>query len=657
MSSSPYPPLAELAAYQRSELHFLPSLLPGDAVRLPARAVLDWLEGRLGKDRVAACLTGTSVTNSPRAAEPDGQWLRRSNMVGINVRTIGNFFNVVKYALTLPRAQDSVHLLPIWEPGVVASLYGMVSWEINPEFFSDELYGLVPALNTVERQLAATINLLHALGKSVGMDVIPHVDRYAEITLLNPGYFEWLRRRELTIVDHSADLYRQVEGLIFSWLRQNSPPGAAYGLPSDAAAFFAPTFPERVRRQLLFGDARDYGGRRARRIQIMDALYREGLEPVPATMAPPYRGLEVDPRPEALTVDADGRTWRDYRLVQPTAMSRAFGPLTRYQLYGRLDDNADWAIDFDRPRPAVWRYVQQRYDEVQYRYGFDFMRGDMSHVQMRPDGVPAQPDDYYDIHRAIKRQIRAGKPWFGYFAESFLAPPDYMGYGDEVAHLLASEADTTLGNLQSNVVGSTEFLQDFRDYVRIAQQTSLSPSFTVMTADKDDPRFDAFYLAGNEVRLFVALFLTELPSYVGAGFLQRDAHPTPAPNEHYTKLYVFRIAEGPKATHGPYVWGSNRALFARLTRIRRLADELLPELDDRGVNWPLPPAPDRSDVAWAYADTPYACWVNFSPDKSAPLPVSLVEYSVLEFAANPDAEYGKTAPDSLPPYQAFLLKK
>jgi hypothetical protein len=33
------------------------------------------------------------------------------------------------------------------------------------------------------------------------------------------------------------------------------------------------------------------------------------------------------------------------------------------------------------------------------------------------------------------------------------------------------------------------------------------------------------------------------------GYEQRDPHPVPAPNENYTKLYVFQLDEGPKATH------------------------------------------------------------------------------------------------------------
>ena len=140
-------------------------------------------------------------------------------MVGINVRTIGSFWNIMKYMLTVPASQQSIHILPIWEPGVVASLYGMSSWNINPEFYSAELAASVPNLNTVEKQLKVVMNLLHATGRVVGMDVIPHTDRYSEIVLANPQYFEWLQRKDIEIINHRADLYEEAQAIILQFLK------------------------------------------------------------------------------------------------------------------------------------------------------------------------------------------------------------------------------------------------------------------------------------------------------------------------------------------------------------------------------------------------------------------------------------------------------
>jgi len=610
---------AFMAQYENREHSFIPFLLPECALRMPTPLLISILEKRLGKAVVEEALNPESFIESPVSMNPSPEWLKRANTVGINVRTIGNFWNVVKYALTLPATQNAIHLLPIWEPGVVSSLYGMASWNINPEFFSPELFDAFPHLDRVEKQLKVVVNLLHGMGKSVGMDVIPHTDRFSEIVLANPQFFEWLCRKGKKIVAHSADLHLKVQELILQFLKMFG--GAALSdFPRDAAAFFSKKFGEKKRLLVLFGATEDFEGRSVRRESLMDFLFKNGYEPVPASMGLPYRGLKVDKRKIAKTVDSKGREWRDFAIKNPGEMARVFSPLTRYKLYGREEDNKNWKIDFDKPRKEVWAYICEKYGEVQDRFGFDFMRGDMAHVQMRKGGVPAKVDEFYDPHKAIRNHIRKAKPYFGYFAESFLAPPGIMAYGDEVDHLEMAEADTTLGNLQSMVVGSAEFLQTFRWYLDILTSRELAPNFAVMTADKDDPRFDEFYHAGNEARLFTAFFLADMPSYTGLGFECRDVHLQVAPNEHYTKLFVFKIGNGPKATLGPYVWGKNSKLFLHLTRIRLAAEKILPKIKKASTQWLLPPDPTghKKIIAWTQKDKPkFVFFANLDTQKAA----------------------------------------
>ncbi len=596
-----------------------PALLPEVAVNQSVESVLNRLRVHLGATTLEAALTPAHTIPSPLEQTYNTDWIRSVNMVGINVRTIGNFWNVVAYAFTLPACQQAVHLLPIWEPGVVDSLYGMASWRINPEFFSTELAAARPHLNTVEQQLKVVVNILHAMGKTVGMDVIHHTDRYSEIALANPSFFEWLQRQDTVIKDHSAKLYQKVEAAIWQFLQQHGAATIQPPLPATADIFFY-AYMETDRARLLFGEASDQIGRNQRRALLVQWLYQYGYEPVPATMGPPYRGLEVNMDQHAKTTDSQGLVWRDYAITAPQPMSRVFGPLARYQLYEALDDNRQWVIDFNRPRYPVWQYVCENYAAVARAYHFDFMRGDMSHVQMRPDGVPHEVDTYYDLHKAVKSYIQREKPWFAYFAESFLAPPNVIAYGDEVDHLEQSDAEATLGDLQSMVLGSPTFLQHFRRYLDILQTRTVAPAFTMMTGDKDDPRFDHFYLKGNEARFFVGLFLTDMPSYMALGFECRDPHPTPAPNEHYTKLYVFRLVEGEKKTTGPYVWGKNHTLFAAITRIRQLAEQLLPELHAAPTRWLLPPDATAGVkvIAWTQLTQPrFVFVVNLDIDQSA----------------------------------------
>jgi hypothetical protein len=622
---------AALMEYTSGRHSFIPSLLPELALQLPVPEVLELLRQRWG-ERIDLALSQEmtdperpldalpEAVRSPVASELNGEWLKKANLVGVNLRTVGGFWGLIPYCLTLPAAQDAVHLLPVWEPGVVGSLYGMVSWQLNREFFSPRLAEVCPWLDSPGRQLRAVVNLLHATGRTVGMDVIPHTDRFSEMALAFPEHFEWLQRDDLRIVDHASDLHCKVQAEIFTFLRQHGPAVRGEPLPGSADQLFSPACAEPRRLRLLFGKPEGAAGRLRRRKLLIRWLRRSGYETVPATMAPPFRGLEVDPSAEAMVKDADGLVWRDFRITQPQAMSRVFNPLARYKLYESLEDNVHWELDFAAPRRETWQYVCEHYAEIQRQSGFDFMRGDMSHVQMRPAGIPPVIDDFYDLLGAVKTSIQRDAPYFGYFAESFLAPRDGMGYGEEIDHLEASLAEATLGDLQSCPVGSAEFTQRLRQYDDLKTARRCAPSFTVMTADKDDPRFDAFYLEGNALRLFLALFLTDMPSYMGLGFEVRDRHDQPAPNEHYTKLYVFHERQGPKATHGPYLWGKNVPLFNQITRLKVYLDENWSSLRGRPVRWLI--APDARGMnpllAWTQADDPEFVFVaNTRPDQSS----------------------------------------
>lgn len=588
-------------------------MMPAEAVNQPVEQVLAQLENKFGPAFYAAF--ESDKYPCPVQTKGDCSWIKTANTVGINVRTLGDFWSIIPYAMTLPAAQNAIHLLPVFEPGVVSSLYGPTSWNINPEFLNPRLAELFPHLNTVEKQLSLTIRLLHLLGKAVGLDVIPHVDRFAEQALANPALFEWIQRDDMYLVNHTGNLYLEVQEALFQFLQQRGSLLAEVAIPATSTEFFE-AWPEDLRLRVMFGEQQEHWRRLDNRIEMVDLLYSLGFETLPATMGPPYRGIEVDPDPEAKITDAAGRVWRDYRITRPEKFSRVFGPLARFKLYEPKDNNSQWQLDFERPYEPAWTYVKGHYDRIQAAFDFDFMRGDMSHVQMRPDGIPANPDDYYDLLGAVKQQVLPQKPYFGYFAESFLAPPGEMAYGDECDHLEASLADSTLGDLQSEPIGTERFIQEFYRYNQILQTRAFAPNFTIMTADKDDPRFDTFYLQGNEIRYFIALFLTDMPSYMGLGFECRDPHPTPAPNEHYTKLYVFQVQEGPKSTQGPFVWGRNEALYQNLVRQKELAETIFSDIDGAKTRWLLAPDPGglEKTIAWTQVGEPQFVFIaNMEP--------------------------------------------
>ena len=606
-----------IASYVAQNQTFIPNLLPEQAVQMSTMQLAYILEKRFGQQYFFQALNPENTIASPLQNHTSATWLKTVNMVGINVRTIGSFWNVVKYTLTLPQTQSSIHLLPIWECGVVASLYGMASWNINPEFFDEELVLAFPHLNTIENQLKVVTNLLHLMGRTVGMDVIPHTDRYSEITLANPQFFEWLQRKDFEITDHSENLHEKVQEAILDFLYQYGGTFSEYYSRHKEKFFGNTIFSEETRLRFIFGEKANLTERTERRNKLISHLFSMGYEPVPATMAPPYRGLAVDNREEAKTIDEDERIWRDYVITKPEAMSRVFGPLARVKLYESKNDNADWEIDFTKPRVEVWEYMAQKYQGFASQYNFDFMRGDMSHVQMNPDTTSLKSDTYYDIHKFIKGKINQQKPYFGYFAESFLAPPNTMAFGNEEDHLERSDTDTTLGDLQSMKVGTEQFVSAFARYRHLINTRKFAPNFTIMTADKDDPRFDEFYLEGNEIRMFMGLFLTDMPSYMALGFEQRDPHPFPAPNEHYTKLYVFQLSTGDKATHSDYHWGQNGDLFSNLLKIKTVSDEILQSIDNQKVKWLIEPdlTGKNTLIAWTQHENPtYIFVVNLDVD-------------------------------------------
>ncbi len=613
--------------YTSGHTSFVSNLLPELAVRLDVFQVLGLLAQKLGADLLAQALNPYHTVPSSVIQEPDSQWLKKSNMVGVNVRTIGSFWNVVKYALTLPRSHDSVHLLPIWEPGVVGSLYGKVSWNINQEFFSDELARAIPSLDTVERQLKVTVNLLHAMGKSVGLDVIPHTDRFSEIVIMHPRIFEWVSREGSQLVDYSQNVWQNVEKAIWQWLQKN---GTADGSPLDFEPdiLFDPSntnLTDQQRQSIVFGAGWDQALRLKRRIWLIQFLVYEGFETLPMTMAPPYRGLHINPK--AFTVDERGTRWYQYEFDKPQAMSRVFGPLTRYRFFDSKNNNKNWELDFEKPNMAAWDYFRRKYLECQQQYNFDFMRGDMAHVQMQPQGVPAQPGVFYDPLKATKKHIQQhGTPHFAFYAETFLAPPNVMGYGNEPDHLEAIDADATLGDLQSSVVASKQFMQRFAEYDNYCKTKQFAPSWTVITADKDDPRFDEFYRHGNLVRYFIALFLTDMPSYYSLGFEVRGQNLERNKNESYTKLYVFKItddSETDKVTHGPFEWGNNGVHFEAINRLRLFGESIWANIANKATRWII--SPDSSAkcmlVAWTQAShSDYVFIVNLSATTTEKLP-------------------------------------
>jgi hypothetical protein len=342
------------SAYANQEMSFVSKLIPEISVELNVLDILQILQSRFGTDKLGQALNPGITYPSPLEGQQNGCWLKTTNMIGVNIRTIGNFFNLIKYLLTTGSCHDSIHILPIWEPGVVSSLYGKISWNINPEFFSEELKNAIPNLDNVEKQLKVVTNLIHMMGKSVGLDVIPHTDRFSELVFLNPQIFEWVKRKEHHILAVNTQNGCEVEDIIWEYLIQK---GSADGslISYSKALFFDfknPILSEKQRLEILFGNIYEREKRLHRRLEMMQQLLYNGLETMPVTMAPPYRGLHLVEND--FIYDKMGNKWYNYQFDKPEAMSRVFGPLTRYKFY-HAENNQQ--LEFDNPNTPAWEYV------------------------------------------------------------------------------------------------------------------------------------------------------------------------------------------------------------------------------------------------------------------------------------------------------------
>jgi hypothetical protein len=587
--------------YTGHKTSFVHNHIPEIALNLGVFDILQIFAQKFGSENLSRALNPNDKIESPVKNCNDGSWLKTSNMVGVNIRTIGNFFNLVKYLLTIGSNQDSVHILPIWEPGVVASLYGKTSWNINPEFFSQELKNAIPHLDTPAKQLKVVVNLVHLMGKTIGMDVIPHTDRFSELVFLYPEIFEWAERSGAKLVNVSHENAGKVENVVWKFLEKNRSANGSF-ISYSKEFFFDfnnPLLSDAQKLEVLFGRIEDTNCRLQRRLQLMQQVLYAGFETLPVTMAPPYRCLHLVENDYIM--DQMGNKWYNYQFDEPEGMSRVFGPLTRYKFYHTISDT-NQNLDFSKPNIPAWEYVCRKYLACQQEFNFDFMRGDMAHVQPRKDGVPKEIGEYYDPLKAIKKYVQKnGVPYFGFFAETFIAPPDTMGYGVEEDHLDAIEADSTLGDLQASPVGSELFMENLEKYLDLAETRKFAPNFTMITADKDDPRFDEFYKKGNHLRYFVGTFFPEMPSYMSLGFEVRNPHLERAINEEYTKLYVFQITddtESDKVTHGPFVWGKNFGLFQEIEKMKMVFDKHFVQQNQNDFTWISKPAKDKFLMSW-----------------------------------------------------------
>ena len=124
-----------------------------------------------------------------------------------------------------------------------------------------------------------------------------------------------------------------------------------------------------------------------------------------------------------------------------------------------------------------------------------------------------------------------------------------------------------------------------------------------MTGDKDDPRFDEFYLTGNEARLFTALSSPICPviwrSVSNAGTLTPPRRPTSTiPSSTSSASAVAR--RRPEV----YVFGKTPG-FTTGYQPASAAEQILPQIVSADTHWLLPPDATAATRVIAWTQSPH----------------------------------------------------
>jgi hypothetical protein len=542
---------------------------PEEALSIPFEQAWQTLEQRLGKETVYHALSlaqqGKTLPLKAPAHEPPHfqktpAWMQKAKFIGVPSTVTGSYFHNVQYALSVP--EGAVHLLPFFEHG--GSVYAATNWQPSASYLHPQL--AQKGLQTPQQQLAFSVSMLHAMGKRVGFDLVPHVDRFAETVFTHPGFFEWIHIHPKTHhVDERQNRdanHQAVEKLITQYLIQNGTPTGEKLDPKVAHALFQPEVSQATRERLLFGTG-DLASRTEARIRLMQWVRQHGYDTVGQAGAAPYRPVVV----KKMVPDGQGNHWPEFTLkhMQHGMRDDIVGNVTPYKLYHVLPDGTP---DITRINQPVWDYLTQQTETLVKNYQFDFFRADMAHIQQSH----SNPKQSYDLHRppelyqVLKSHIqKTQNPAFGTFAESFLLQ-GIVSAKEDMRH---KGFDVVLGPFQYIASESKDYARNLKYWLQ-RSMFHLDPfkvSLSSMTTDSDQPQHKAIFAnpVAHKLRLFLGYFLP-LPAYNGMGVASVGHHM------HDTS----RSLDDALA---PVVWHTDKTRFQQARLIRQLWTQYRPLLE------------------------------------------------------------------------------
>ncbi len=497
--------------------------------------------------------------SKPYPVVKNTNWSQSAKIVGINPRITKTYWGIVKYAMTFP--ENAIHIMPLWETGD-GSLYVQNSWDLNTDFFDNDLAAM--GFDTIESQLKLIINILHALGKIVGFDALPHVDNFSEITILNPRLFEWIRLNdEKTSQVFGLDynlIYEQVENCIIDYL---SAPKNLFCLSEDERKTIV--FPANINKF-------------ERRMELRKAIRDGGFEPIPVVEHAPMRPVLFD-KIEYSHQD----NWAVFKVENKSYNAKIIGSVTPYKWYKISPDGYPVKNAVEH---KTWEYFTDKIYKFQEEYNFDFLRADMAHNQISQSHNEEKEYNSLELWRCLKEKIQQSKPDFATLAEAFYN----TYYIDALTDMQNKGFDIVLGDMNFKYIDENYFnwINDFLNPFR--ENFKFHPCVAVFTNDGDLPENNQYFksIKNNKIRYFISLFLN-LPSYMGIGYETRN--PEPRLPQEFSNKYIKKQNEN-------YAFGTNLELFEFINQMRGFYVNYKHIIENNELN--LINSENKSSLIWSY---------------------------------------------------------
>jgi hypothetical protein len=592
-----------------NKVSFIPNLLVDDEFELFVGDAMDLLKRQLGDvfymaiSEEAVNISSSELpeaVQSPVRLMQNGKWLKGKNVVSINVNKVDSFWGVLKYVLTLPKTYEAIHLSPIFECSGIEDIHSNNSWYINPNFYSIELGKLMPHLNTVEKQLKAVINLLHALGKTVGITIMPHTSIFSEITLSNPHFFEWVKSKDKVMaVMTQRDLQEEVKDVVLEFLKKYCPAYPLASFPEDKEVFFSTGYGEAKRNAILFGKPNQVKIRRYRLIAITNFLLKRGYQLLNATELPQHELLNN--KIQRICASKQYQTemlTKSRSEVQQFEQSMA---ISQYRLYEQdKHSEPQGALNAYQNRTDIWAYLIEHYMVVQKNYSFDFIKGDIAHNPTNINKIRER-----NIVKSVQYAIQqSGVCYCASLADNISIFNKSTGHEDNYYYISAIEYDAIIGidNRSPNEIAS--ILPSLQKVVKVIETPTPARFLfdTIAQVNRNN----------EELQLFMGLFVTDSPSFTTYNFQSEN-------------VYKFAVKEG----FGSFVPKTNKWLIDKTNQLKQnyLSDNILniqlyaskiwDSIKGKKVEWLMTPndAENKNILAWTQADEPsHVFVVNLNDD-------------------------------------------